>query len=118
VACVAVQSRRVVLQPGSSHAWTFVGFYEPNHTDGSSDANLVKIKLAQKAASDAACDVAFSASVRSIVQDAKPLAADVMSEEEIAGRYPVRTHEEHRQGRLLSSRRGCTIVTSRVNLIG
>ena len=50
----------------------------------------------------ATCDVALSAPVRSIVQDAQPLAADVMSEEEIAGRYPVRTHEEHQQGRLLS----------------
>ncbi len=103
VACVALQSRRVVLQPGSSHAWTFVGLYEPNHTDASSDADLAKIALAEAALGEfATCDVALSAPVRSIVQDAQPLAADVMSEEEIAGRYPVRTHEEHRQGRLLS----------------
>ena len=103
VACVALQSRRVVLQPGSSHAWTFFGLYEPNHTDASSDADLAKIALAEAALGEFATrDVALSAPVRSIVQDAQPLAADVMSEEEIAGRYPVRTHEEHRQGRLLS----------------
>ena len=103
VACVALQSRRVVLKSGSSHAWTFVGVYEPNHTDASSDADLAKIELAQRALEEfAACDVALSASVRSIVQDAQALTADVMSEEETAERYPVRSHEEHRQGGLLS----------------
>jgi 1,2-beta-oligoglucan phosphorylase len=59
--------------------------------------------LAQQALGEfAACEVALSAPVRSIVQDAQPLTANVMSENEIAARYPVRSHEEHRQGRLLS----------------
>ncbi len=103
VACVTLQSHRVVLQPGSSHAWRFVGVYEPNHTGASSDVDLAKIELAQQAVGEFAdCDVALSAPVRSIVQDAQPLIADVISEDEIAARYPVRSHEERRQGRLLS----------------
>jgi 1,2-beta-oligoglucan phosphorylase len=103
VACVALQSHRLVLKPGASSAWTFVGFFEPNHTDASSDADLAKIGLAQQALGEfAAGEVALSAPVRSIVHDAQPLTADVMSENEIAARYPVRSHEEHRQGHLLS----------------
>ena len=74
-----------------------------NHTDASSDADLAKIALAQEAFGEFATrDVALSAPVRSIVQDAQPLIADVMSEEEIAGRYTLRSHEERQQGRLLS----------------
>ena len=102
VACVAIQSRRVILKSGSSNAWTFVGFYKSNHADASSDADLAKIELAQKAFCEfLSREVALSEPVRSVVQDAQPLLADAMSDEEVARRYTMRSHEE-RQGRLLS----------------
>ena len=102
VACASIQSRRAVLKPGSSVAWTFVGLYEANHPDASSDADLAKIQLAQKAFYDfAARDVVYSEVVRSVVQDAPPLIVDAMSDEEVARRYTLRSNEE-RQDRLLS----------------
>ena len=76
--------------------------YEANHPDASSDADLAKIQLAQKAFYDfAPRDVVYSEPVRSVVQDAPPLIADAMSDEEVARRYTLRSHEE-RQDRLLS----------------
>jgi 1,2-beta-oligoglucan phosphorylase len=103
VACAAIQSRRVILKVGSSTAWTFVGLYESNHADASSDADLAKIELAQKAFYEfASRDVVLSEPVRSIVQDAQPLIVDVMSDEEVARRYSERSHEERQGERLLS----------------
>ncbi len=102
VACVSIQSRRGILKSRSSIAWTFVGLYESNHADASSDADLAKIQLAQEAFREfAPRDVALSEPVRSVVQDAQPFSADAMSDEEVARRYTLRSHEE-RRGRLLS----------------
>ena len=56
----------------------------------------------------------LSEPVRSVVQDAEPLMADVMSDEEIARRYPLRSHEEHAGTACCrsSSPIRCTIATS------
>ena len=102
LACVSIQSRRVTLKSGSSEAWTFAGLYEPNHAEASSDADLGRLDLLQEALrAFVPRDVPLSAPVRSVVQDAQPVVADCMSNEEIATRYPLRSHEEYK-GRLLS----------------
>jgi cellobiose phosphorylase len=101
-ACVSIQTRRVILKAGSSAAWTFVGVYEPNHPEASSDADLGKIELAQRAFREfAPREVMLCAPVQSVVQDAQPVVADAMSDEELARYYPQRSHEED-DGRLLS----------------
>lgn len=103
VACVSIQSRRVVVKPAASAAWTFFGLYEPDHADASSDADLGRIEAAHGAWRDfAPVDVALSAPMRSVVQDAPPAVAGPLSEEDIAQRYAERSHEERRDGRLLS----------------
>ncbi len=103
LACAAIQSRPVILEPGSSAAWTFFGFFEPNHAEPSCDADLAKIVSVRKAVREfAPSEITLSAPARSVVQDATPLVADAMTDEDIARRYPRRSHDEHRDGRLYS----------------
>ena len=103
VACPALQSRAVTLKPGASATRTFFGLYEPDHADASSDADLARIDAVQNARRDfAPTEVALAAPVRSLLQDAPPVVADPLSDDEIARRYPERRHEERRAGALLS----------------
>ena len=87
-----IQSATVTLQPGARAAWTFFGLYEPDHPEASSDADLARIDEAQQASGDfAAADVALSAPVRSLLQDAPPVVArSPRRDAEIAERYPER----------------------------
>ena len=102
LACVSIQSRRATLEPGASQAWAFAGLYEPNHGEASSDADLTRLDPIEEAFRDfVPRDVPLSAPARSIVQEARPIVANSMSDDEIALRYPLRSHEEHK-GRLLS----------------
>jgi cellobiose phosphorylase len=103
VACPALQSRAINLQPGAAVTRTFFGFYEPDHAEASGDTDLVRIDAILKARSDfAPIDAPVAPAVRSILQDAPPLAAQRLSDNEVARRFPERRHEERRAGALLS----------------
>jgi 1,2-beta-oligoglucan phosphorylase len=103
VACANIQSRTSTLAPGAQAAATFFGLYEPDHPDASSDADLARIDLAERALADfstgalAPCNVA-----RSLVQDAAPVVARPLDQSTLADRYPERAHEERAGGRLVS----------------
>jgi cellobiose phosphorylase len=101
VACIAIQSPPVTLQPGASVTWRFFGLYEPDHPAPSSDADLSKIDAVGWRDFDAT-DVVLAAPVRSLMQDAPSVVAASLSETALAQRYPQRSHEEHAHGQLLS----------------
>jgi 1,2-beta-oligoglucan phosphorylase len=103
VACPMIQSQVVSLKPGGQAAWTFFGLFEPDHAAASSDSDLSKIDQAQQALDDfVAGPAARCEHVRSLLQDAAPVAAHSLDEATIAGRYPERSHEERADGRLVS----------------
>jgi 1,2-beta-oligoglucan phosphorylase len=103
VACPTIQSEVVDLAPGARAVWTFFGLYEPDHAAASSDADLARIDAAQRAASDfSASEVALSAPVQSLLQEAPPVVALPLAPAEIEQRYPERAHEERAGGRLVS----------------
>ena len=103
VACPMIQAPTVALEPGGQTAWTFFGLFEPDHPAASSDADLAKIDQAQQALGDfVPCPVARCEPVRSLVQDAAPVATAALDEATIAERYPERSHEERANGRLIS----------------
>jgi 1,2-beta-oligoglucan phosphorylase len=103
VACPALQSRAFVLKPGESATRTYFGLYEPDHAAASSDADLARIDAVQTARQAfAPIEVPLAEPVRSILQDAPPAAAERLSDDAIARRYPERRHEERRAGALLS----------------
>jgi cellobiose phosphorylase len=101
VACVALQSRPVRLGVGESREWSFAGLYVPDHPAASGAADLASVAaLAWDADPGPAPKTAKLP--RSLVQDAPPLAAEPFDEPDLAGRYPVRMHEERPEGALLS----------------
>jgi 1,2-beta-oligoglucan phosphorylase len=103
VACAMIQAPVVTLKPGAQAAWTFFGLYEPDHAEASSDADLSRIEAAEQALDDFTIgEVVLAAPVRSLVQDAPPLATAPVAEEAIARRYPERLHEERVDSRCLS----------------
>src|SRR5262249_56423406 len=90
-------------RPGESATRTFLGLYEPHHPDASGDADLARLDAVQKAGQAfAPTAVPLAPPVRSILQDAPPLAAESLGDGEIARRYPERRHEERRDRALLS----------------
>lgn len=101
LACAAIQTAPATLQPGSALAWRFFALYEPDHPVASSDADLGKIDAVGWRDTDSA-DVDLADPVCSLLQQARSVAADALSGQDLAQRYPVRFHEEHMDGRLLS----------------
>lgn len=99
-ACAILQSGARELAPGGEAAWTFFGLFDPDHKPASSAADLARIDAAQEAsAAFAPADVPLAVPVRSLLQDAVPLACSAA--EDLAA--PAgRMHEERRGGRLLS----------------
>jgi 1,2-beta-oligoglucan phosphorylase len=103
VACPMIQSPTTALEPGEEAAWTFFGLYEPDHAEASSDADLERIERAREAADDfVPRPVRPGAPVRSLLEDAAPVAGRPFDDTAIAGRYPDRAHEETAGGRLVS----------------
>jgi cellobiose phosphorylase len=101
--CPMIQAQAVTLKPGEQTAWTFFGLYEPDHGEASSDADLSRIDAAERALDDfAAGDAGLSEPVRSVVQDAPPLATAPLAAETIARSYPERAHEERVDGQCVS----------------
>ncbi|MFO1046912.1 MAG: hypothetical protein U1E52_03290 [Geminicoccaceae bacterium] len=103
LACPMIQSAPATLVPGGRAGWTFFGLYEADHPAASSDADLARVDAARHAARHfKARKVRLGSPVRSLVQDAPPVAVRPLDAAEIAARYPDRTHEERVDGELLS----------------
>ncbi len=103
-ACVAIRSHSLTLAPGGAADLTFFGLFEPDHPEASGDADLLKTDAVAEASKDyAAADVALAPPVRSVLQDAAPLAARPLPGGDVGGIWPERLHEEHgSSGELLS----------------
>jgi len=101
VACAAIRSPSTTLPPGGTVTWQFFAVYAPDHPSASSDADLAKVDAVAWRSLDRA-DVELSMPVRGLVQQARSVAAAALSDADIAQRYPIRSHEERADGRLLS----------------
>ncbi len=103
VAVAAIQSRPATAKAGATVSWTFFGLFEPDHAEASSDDDLKRLdKVREARAQFTTKAVPVAAPVRSILQDARPLQADRLSDAEIATLYRERGHEERKDGALLS----------------
>lgn len=103
VACVGIQSHLQRLPRGGSREWTFFGLYEPDHSEASSESDLARLEVLDDLASATAPRrPRVSPAPRTLVEDAVPLSIEDMSGNWLDNRYPVRLHEERRQGALLS----------------
>ena len=102
-ACAALQSKAATLTPGAQASWTFFGFYEPDHPEASSDADLSLVDRVRRAAKDwAPREVALSIPVRSVLHGARPAVVEALGERETAERYRRRAHFEQVNGQVLS----------------
>ncbi|MFI5011354.1 MAG: GH36-type glycosyl hydrolase domain-containing protein [Hyphomicrobiales bacterium] len=103
VACPAIQSRPAALVAGRTVTWTFFGLYEPDHGPASSDADLERLDLVWRAQAEfEPAEIPLEPALRSIVQDASPIIARSLGEEEVAKAFDERLHDERSRGRLLS----------------
>lgn len=103
VACPAIQSRPIALEPGAMAAVTFFGLHVPDHPEASGPADLHRLALVETAAADFGPGATTPyPPVRSLVQDAAPADSVPLDPDEIARRYPARQLEEADAGRLLS----------------
>lgn len=102
-ACAALQSEARILAPHEQGAWTFFGIYEADHPSASNEDDLSRIERVFEAkAPDYHADTITSAVVRNIVQDAKAINADEISEQSLVVRYPERMHVERVNGDVIS----------------
>jgi 1,2-beta-oligoglucan phosphorylase len=101
--CAALQSRAATLAPGAATSWTFFGFFEPDHPEASSDADLGLIEIVERASEDwAPREVAVSVPPRSLLHDASSAVAEALDEKAIRARYRRRTNVERVDGQILS----------------
>jgi cellobiose phosphorylase len=101
LACVGLQSFPIVLEPGARAAWRFFGLYVDDQPVASSDADLARIEaVAWRDRPPVAIDCA--APVRSLPQDAPPVAAEPLEPDDLARRYKERSHDELANGDILS----------------
>jgi len=101
VACAAIQSRSVTLQPGAAASWRFFAVYEADHPGASDDGDLAKLSAIEWPPDDARA-IATIPVRRDIVQDAPALRVKTLDADALAKRYPDRFLEESKRGRLLS----------------
>ena len=102
-ACAALQSNAVTLDVDTATSWTFFGFYEPDHPTASSDSDLSRVEVFERADKDwAPRDIALSAPRRSLLHGALSVVAEALDEKAIKAWYRRRTHVERAEGRLLS----------------
>lgn len=100
-ACVTIQSHSITLAPSARATWRFFGLFDPDHAEASGDSDLAALDTVQWQES-AACGIALTVPVRSLVQDAPVAITDPLRDGDLAKYYPERHHDEHSDGRLLS----------------
>jgi cellobiose phosphorylase len=101
--CAALQSRAKTLAPGETTAWSFFGFFLPDHPEASNHTDLARIDLIEKSRGEwTARAVDLSEPSRTILHDADVAIADTLSKKVIRARYSHRTHVEQADGELLS----------------
>ena len=101
VACAAIQSFPISLEPGASASWRFFALYEPDHPAASDDGDLARLYDVEWSAREVT-GIATARARRSLVQN-RPLARVMpLTKDELAKRYPDRFLEEFGEGRLLS----------------
>jgi len=102
-ACAALQSPARELLPCHGAVWTFFGYFEPDHPAASSDGDLALISdIEMDSRASSTEEAMLSEPPRSLLQDAPSLIVKTLDEAAIAAFYPQRSHEERRDGRLLS----------------
>ena len=101
VACVAIQSFPITIQPGTRHSWRYFALYEPDHPDASHDGDVNKLDgIAWPHCG--ASGVVTTKARRSIAQESRVARVVDFDDVALAQRYPDRYLEEFRRGRLLS----------------
>jgi cellobiose phosphorylase len=101
VACAAIQSLPIALEPGATTTWRFFAAYDPDHSAASGDADLTRLHGIDWHRGEVT-DVATAGTRRSVVHDARSARVVTLAREPLAQRYPDRLLEEFRDGRLLS----------------
>jgi cellobiose phosphorylase len=101
VACVALQSSPITLQPGSSGRWRFFALYDPDHPNAANDGDLAKLQAVAWPENDLPA-VATRETRRSIVQGSRVARVVRINDDELVRRYPERSLEERRRRQLLS----------------
>jgi 1,2-beta-oligoglucan phosphorylase len=101
--CAALQSQPVELAGGRSVCWSFLALYREHHPQASSDADLALLGPRLRKPGGRSPAVRARLTPRSILQQARALAADALPEDEVAKAYPARGHlERGAAGELLS----------------
>jgi cellobiose phosphorylase len=101
--CAALQSRPVLLAPGSAASWTFFGVYQPDHPAASSDADLAVVGRVERiAARWREREVALAEPARTLLHEAPIAVADRLENASIRARYRRRAQIERRDGEDLS----------------
>jgi len=97
--CAALQSKPVVLSPGSVCAWTFFGLYQADHPQASSAADLAVVaQVRRSAAAWRERDVALAEPARTFVREAPIAVAESFDKTALRQRYPRRALIERRDG--------------------
>ncbi|EJC78207.1 cellobiose phosphorylase [Rhizobium leguminosarum bv. trifolii WSM2012] len=99
-ACPAIQSRSL-SDPASGATATFFAIFATDHPEASDDDDLSRLD-GLAGLESAADDLAETAPVRSLLQDAALLKVEALDKKAIGQLYPERSLEERADGKLLS----------------
>jgi cellobiose phosphorylase len=100
MAMAALQGPEATLAPGETATWNFIARFEPDHPAASGPADLAGFDALKWPPNPAS--PGLSSPIRSFPQEAPPLPVKAFEPEEIAARWPTRSLEEMRDGRMLS----------------
>lgn len=102
-ACAALQSAPGEIAPGTAAAFTFFGAFLADHPDRSQEADLALVAEAQEAAARfAPAEVKLRPVAQSLAETAPALRVAPLRQDDLAARYPCRTHEERAGDEMLS----------------
>jgi cellobiose phosphorylase len=93
--CAALQSKAVILTPGSTTTWTFFGVFRPDHPTASSDADLAVVDEVETiAAGWREREVALAEPARTVVHEAPVAVAERLTPPDIRAHYRRRARIE------------------------
>jgi hypothetical protein len=100
LACPALQSKAETLAPGATANWTFFSQFVADHPEASSDADLARLDgIAEAARSTPVTSFKAAHVVRSLLQDATPLAVLPLDGDHLNALLPDARAGRARQGR-------------------